>query len=434
MELGKKLPHDVESERVVLGAIVMDHPQSKEIFEMLTADDFFLPQNKVIFTSLKALFDDGKETSYAMLHDMLVSNGELEDAGGVAIMSTLGDGLSNRMKVIQYAQRIRSTFCRREFMKQCDRWTDTGNDNITEILDEAREFISELAIQAQTEQVGTTFKTASIELVASMHDPEPPKPLVTGIFDVDDWTGGCRPGELVILTADTGVGKTFFALQIQRKSCERGQHLLFASGEMFAKHLMGRVLSAKSGIEYRKIRRPGELSDISKRQLLDLAVEQCPHCRVLDGDLSLKKIRTTVRAMAGTHKLGGLIVDYDELVEVKGKDEWEQQRVLVRSLKSIGMELSIPVIMVSQLRKALTPQERKQPNLQRLYGSGSKSKHASIVLYVDRPYVQDLQGDESEAMVHVLKNRDGRMGRVPCTFNIKTLTFEQGYEEKYDQS
>ncbi len=179
MELGKKLPHDVESERVVLGGIIMDHPQSREMFEMLTTDDFFLSQNKAIFTSLKALFDDGKETSYAMLHDMLVSSGELEEAGGVAYMSTIADGLSNRMKLDQYATRIRQTFCRREFMKQCDRWTDTGNDNITEILDEAREFISELAIQANTQQTGKSFKEASIELVASMHDPDPPQPLMT---------------------------------------------------------------------------------------------------------------------------------------------------------------------------------------------------------------------------------------------------------------
>jgi replicative DNA helicase len=430
MELAKRLPYDQESERIVLGSVLLDHPQSGEIFEMLLVDDFFLKQNQVVFTSLKALFDGGKELSFGLLHDMLVANGELEEAGGLGYITSLGEGLSIRLKLDQYAKRIRHTFVRREFTKRCDLWMDSGDENIAEILDQAREFISELAILAQTQQIGKTFRQASMNLIASMHDEEPTKPMITGIHDVDDWIGGFRAGELCVLTAETGVGKTFAALQIARKSCDSGVHLLFCSGEMYAEHLMGRVLSSKSQIEYRKMRRPKELNEKEKERLMDLAVDQCKFCRVLDGELSLTNIRTTARAMAGEKKLGGMIVDYDELVEVRGKDEWEQGRILVRSLKSIGLELGIPVIIVSQLRKALNPQERANPTLQRLYGSGAKSKHAGTVLYVDRPYVQNLEGDEAKAVVYVLKNRDGKMGHVECTFNLKTLTFEQGYQPK----
>jgi replicative DNA helicase len=119
-----------------------------------------------------------------------------------------------------------------------------------------------------------------------------------------------------------------------------------------------------------------------------------------------------------------VIVDYDELVEAPGKDEFEQQRYIVRAGKSLAMELKCPVIVISQLRKSLQGEDRKRPTLQRLYGSGAKAKNSSIVIYVDRPFVQELCGDETEARIVVAKNRDGKVGAIDARFNVRTLRFE----------
>jgi replicative DNA helicase len=423
-ELARKLPCSTESERVVLGAVIVGHPQSCEVFDLLEAEDFNDSRHQLIFRTLKRMWEAGQAVELGSLSDELSAEQKLESVGGVGLVGSLGEGVYNRMRIDKYAAEIRSSRVAREFIKAANVWTDdafTGK-KISQILDSVRERVATLANLHAVKDNGTNFKEASAALIASLYE-EHREPLSCGIPEVDDRSGGFRAGELGIITADTGVGKTFFALQIARKSCAAGHHLLYCSGEMLAQHLMGRVLSSVAGISYTKIRKPQLLSNLERNSLMEFALKQCPECRVVDGELSLPRIRAAARDLKG--KFGGVIVDYDELVDVRGKDEFEQQRVLVRSLKSLAMELEIPVIVVSQLRKALNPEERKNPTLQRLYGSGAKAKHASVVLYVDRPFVQNLTGDESVAALYILKSRDGRMGKTDCLFNVKTLSFQQ---------
>jgi replicative DNA helicase len=132
------------------------------------------------------------------------------------------------------------------------------------------------------------------------------------------------------------------------------------------------------------------------KALLQAASHECDRCRILDGELSMARIRKVARQMSRTG-IDLVIVDYDELVDAPGKNEFEQQRYIVRQCKSLAIELRCPVIVISQLRKPLQGEDRNKPTLQRLYGSGAKAKHSSIVIYVDRPYVRKLAGDETEA-------------------------------------
>lgn len=422
--IGRKLPSDPHAEKVVLGAILSGHPQTAELFEMLTVEDFEDKRHQVIFKAMKRLWDEAHPVELPGVYDELVRSEQMKNPGEGAYLASLGDPVPTKMRTDLYAVNMRKSLVAREFIENCESWEETVFDggNIGEVLDTAREKISSLCgLSSQFEQA-KNFRDASINLLARLKDAENIR-LMTGLSGVDEKTGGFCPGELVIITAETGVGKTFFALQIARNSCQQGRHLLYCSGEMLAEHLMGRVLTSQSGITYSKIRNPSTIRDDEYFKLIELATKQCSECRIMDGELNLPSIRLAARTMPpGT--FGGLIVDYDELVEVRGKDEWEQQRILVRSLKSLAMELKIPVLVVSQLRKALNPEERKNPTLQRLYGSGAKAKHASIVLYVDRPYVQELTGDETVAFVYVLKSRDGRMGKTECSFNVRTLNFE----------
>jgi len=431
MELTRKLPCDPEAEKTLISAILSNHPQSAEIFDMLNAEDFFDSRHQIIFRRLRQLWTDGQPVELPSLHDALSANGEIEESGGTGYVASLADHVPDKVRIDRYATNVRASFVRREFVRACNRWIDESyTGNIGEILDRARDKISELSIASATQNTAISFRDAAIEFMAQLKYPQAGQ-LITGLPEVDERTGGFRAGEVGIITAETGVGKTFFALQVARKSCACNRHLLYCSGEMLAGHLMGRVLASESRVSYQKIRQPLGLHNLEYMKLLDLAPRQCPDCRIVDGELTLSNIRLSARGM-GSQKLGGLIVDYDELVEVRGKDEWDQQRILVRSLKSLAMDLKIPVVIVSQLRKALNPDERKHPTLQRLYGSGAKAKHASVVLYVDRPFVQELQGDETAGVIYILKSRDGKVGRTECTFNISTLSFEQGYTPPSD--
>lgn len=186
---------------------------------------------------------------------------------------------------------------------------------------------------------------------------------------------------------------------------------------MTAGHLVSRELATEGGVEHWKMRRPEAISPQEMCTLLEAANHQCEKCRILDGEITLSRIRSTARRIGATSGLDLVIVDYDELVAVPGQTELDQQRNLVVGCKNLAVALAIPVILISQLRKSLQGEDRKRPTLQRIYGSGAKAKHASLVLYVDREYVRELRGDETEARICVLKNRDGPLGKIDARVN-----------------
>lgn len=424
------MPMDTEAERILLGSIIMGHERTAEIFEQLNEDDFFDSRHQVIFRTLKRMWQEAHPLDLAFLEGTITSAKETEAAGGIPYLASLIDGIFLRMRVDSYAERVRTKRVMRLMIHasskiETDAWeADQTGQPASQVIDKAIELFSSIAKLAESEDRGKPNRDAAVSLLGDLSQNNFIC-VKTGIDEVDDRCGGFRSGEIEIITAETGVGKTFFALQIGKTACGAGHHVLYCSGEMLAEHLMARVLCSESRVEYAKIRHPESLTDKDNFELIEATSRQCKTCRILDGELSLSRIRLAARTMSSKGEIGAIIVDYDELVEVQGKDEWEQQRILVRSLKALAMELRIPVIIVSQLRKSLNDEERMHPTLQRLYGSGAKSKHASIILYVDRPYVQDLTSDETEARVFILKSRDGRMGMTQCKFNIRTFRFEK---------
>ena len=123
-----------------------------------------------------------------------------------------------------------------------------------------------------------------------------------------------------------------------------------------------------------------------------------------------------------------IVFDYDELIDAPGETELDQQRTLVRAAKSLGVELKCAVILISQLRKALNKEDAERPSLQRLYGTGAKAKHSTFVIFADRPWVREMQGDEKEAKLFILKSRDGKTGPISAVFDIRKLRFNDGPE------
>jgi replicative DNA helicase len=431
----QKLPSSPDAEIIVLGALLVGADHSAEIFEMLRAEDFDDPRHRVIFSAMKEIWMRNLPCELPMLRADLSAAGKIEDAGGIGYICTIGDGVHQKIQTDGYVSKVREMAIRRELVKVSGAIqmaafdAEAGGNTAAELIDMFLERLAAIGQLASNEAKGTSQRDAAVTLLCSLSDKKTVR-VFTDIRELDEIVGGARAGEVHVITAETGVGKTFFALQIAKRACKDGHHVLYCSGEMLAPHLMGRVLSTDSRVDYWKIRRPEKLSEIEHHALFESSTRQCEKCLILDGELTLSRIRMAARAMAAAGHLGCVIVDYDELVEVQGKDEWEQQRILVRSLKSLGMELQVPIFEVSQLRKALDDKDRKRPTLQRLYGSGAKGKHASVVLYVDRRFVQDLKGDETEAQVFILKSRDGRMGVVDCSFNIRSFRFEQEVHEK----
>lgn len=428
LAVDRQLPHNADAERYVLGALLAGQRGADDAIDLLQPADFFLTSHRTIFDALLALRNRRAPIDYVSATRELQRVAKLEAAGGAAYVAGLGDGMPRVGNAAYHAKSIRETAHIRAVIAQVDRIRELAFEAVGpgDLLDDGIERLSAIARQVDEDHdEGTSYRDAGVRLLDALGmDPGTSLRVYTGVDDLDRTIGGFRPGELVLFTADTGVGKTLLAQQTRRRACRDGHHCLYASGEMLAPHLVSREIATEANVEHWKIRRDDWLSQEDFDRLTKAVAEECTMCKVLDGELSLSRIRRVARQMKKCDGLGLVVLDYDELIDAPGKDEFDQQRNLVRGAKSIAMELAIPVVMISQLRKVLQGEDGQRPTLQRLYGSGAKPKHASIVIYVDRKFVRDLKGDETAARVVVLKNRDGRLCAFDAKFNVQTLRFE----------
>jgi replicative DNA helicase len=427
ISLERALPSNTDAERSVLGAILLDNA-ALIAFNAISPEDFYGPAHRSIARKMVEMRTAGKVVDLVTLDDELTRAGELEQAGGLAYVAGLVDGVPRISNVLDYARIVKGRALLRRLIHVCNATIQQAYetaDNPEETLDLALQTISELAQEATaTKQDGVTYREAAQSLLKQLDQREEGIRIFTDIAELDRITGGFRPSELILFTAETGVGKTLLAQQMRRRMCRDGQHTLFANAEMTAENLIARELATEAGVEHWKMRRPERITPDEMKALLRVTSHECRRCRIVSGELSLARIRLAARNMKSEVGLDCVVADYDELIDAPGKDEWEEQRSLVRGLKALAVELSIPVVLISQLRKLLQGEDRKRPTLQRLYGSGVKSKHPSCIVYVDREYVRELCGDETAARVCVLKNRSGAVGAIDAYFNIRTLRFE----------
>jgi replicative DNA helicase len=429
-EIEPPLPHSADHEARILGMILKGNRKAKLELDRLKLDDFRVVSNQKIFAALKALAADRKPTDFLAVEEELQRTGQLESVGGIAYIGGFSDAVGEGD--VEFSVRVlKGHAVRRALIHAANKITQEafeGVDSEEKVLDNAIERLSEIARGVEGDRDnGTSYRDAAAGLLLEFDSQEGVR-IFTDIDELDRLIGGFRAGELVLFTAETGVGKTLLAQQTRRRSCRDGRHTLFCSGEMRAQHLVSREIATVAAVEHWKMRRPERFTPEDRQALVEAASHECAQCRIVDGELSMLRIRKIARQMKTDPGMDLVIVDYDELVEAPGKDEFDQQRYIVRAGKSLAMELDCPVIVISQLRKSLQGEDRNKPTLQRLYGSGAKAKHSSIVIYVDRPYVQKLAGDETEARIVVAKNRDGKVGAINARFNVKTLRFESASE------
>lgn len=430
--IAKPLPHNSDAEKLLLGALLIGANECESAFDMVRPEDFFLPQNRTIARTLRNLRDASAPVDLLSLHDALNGSGQTEAAGGIGYVAQLSDGLQkvcnprNFARIVKEKSRLRAIIYDSQKVQEA---AFEESERSAKICDTWIEKLSESArdAEAESDQGITHFEAAGKALLRVGENPGPR--IYTDVNELDKIIGGFRPGELVVITAETGSGKTLLSQQIRSRACRDGFHSLFCTGEMTAEHLKSRDLAAEAGVSPLKMRRDDLLNKEEIRALAETAGKQCKVCRILDGELELSRIRRVARGMKSRSALDLIVFDYDELIEAPGKDEWEQQKNLTRAAKSLGIELGCCAILISQLRKPLSNEDIAHPTLQRLYGSGAKTKHASIVILADRQYVRELSGDEKEAQIFVLKNRDGRVGRVKASFNVHTLRFESAPPE-----
>jgi replicative DNA helicase len=422
-------------ERAILGAILAGHEQTNELLVTIKPEDFFDQRHRRIVRVMLDLTEAGNRAELLSVYDALACSDGIDSAGGTAYLSGLVDGVHLRGDILYILRGLRRMASFRQAIYTAENVKQVALEQIgtaESLLDSAIQKFSLLARELEsTEDDGKAYFDAAVEAISIARQGARLK-VFTDIDKLDQWTGGFREGELVVLTAETGAGKSLLAAQIRARACRDGHHALFCSGEMTSAHLASRELASVSGVVPIKMRRDDLFTKQDFEALVEAASHQCKKCRILDGELTLYRIRRVARKMKSGSGLDLLILDYDELIEAEGKTEFDQQRLIARTAKSLALELGCVVILISQLRKTTSKEDAGKPTLQRLYGNAAKQKFASFILLADRPYVRKLAGDEKQAEIQLLKSRDGRTGRIKATFNVKSLRFEEAKKDVPD--
>jgi replicative DNA helicase len=441
----RTLPHNLEAERSVLGAILLRNEAFNEAAEVIDADDFYRDAHRRIFDKMVALSERNDAIDLITLKEELSRAGVLEDVGGPAYMARLVDGVPRSTNVGHYARIIKEKSTLRALIVRALQIAESAyasDQEADEILDEAERRIFEIA----DKRIRSGFVPLS-DLVRDSFDTieklQQHKGLVTGVAsgftELDEMTSGLQPGDLVLVAARPSMGKTSFVLNIAQHVGSQHESPFtvgFFSLEMSKEQLFMRLLTSEARIDAHRLRTGHLLSDDYGK--LVHAIGRLEQTRIFIDDsasIGVLEMRAKARRLKAEHDLHLLIIDYIQLMQPRGRFENRQQELasISRSLKGLAKELRVPVVALSQLSRAPEARADHRPQLSDLRESGALEQDADLVLFIFRPsvYEKDKTPEtENLAEIIIAKQRNGPIGSLSLAFLNQYTRFEniaQGY-------
>jgi replicative DNA helicase len=445
-ELAKALPSNLEAERAVLGAGMLNQNSLVKILGALSDRHFCLSDHRVVFMAFQSLFASAKPVDLLTVTEHLQVSGQLERAGGPGYLSKLLDGVPSLSNVEHYAAIVREQAKRRELIHfgervQCLAWGEVaGKDNSDLSADAIASFAVDSALQiAAGEDSPVTLRPwaevadSAFREIEKAHDhPESVRRFRSGVNSVDEMTGGMRPKELVVIVAPTSNGKTQFASQCAMQADRDGFSSLYFSAEMPAEQIVQREIAFQAGVKFFFVRRPDKLSAEEMERLKQASLREC-QIQFVDRDITPTRVWAMAEAAKKSRALDILFVDYDQLVIEAGIDPngdednvFRHQRAFVLAAKRLAERLDICVVLLCQLRK-VSPKisNGAQPRLDDIWGDSSIRNTPHLILWLSREFfTHDMdRAYERKANLYVLKSRNDRTGIVPLEFDPERVRF-----------
>jgi replicative DNA helicase len=405
--LERPLPHNLDAERSILGAIILDNHALNAAVEKLRSEDFFLEQHRRIFERMIQLGEKQQGIDTVTLMDDLGRRGELEAAGGVAYLSQLADGLPRITNVEHYARIVKEKAVLRNLIFSTSAIQEqalAAGDDADVILDRAESAIFQLAearIKAGLIGVKDLVRENYERLERIFSEGRRITGLATGYPGLDNETAGLQPSELVIVAARPSMGKTALALNIaENVALRQGQPVAIFSLEMSKESLLLRLLASEARVDAHKFR-TGHMGrdDWGKITAALTGLAEAPLWIDDSASSSVLEMGAKARRLKRDRGLALMIVDYLQLVVPthtgRGTNRQEEVSSISRALKGLAKELKIPVVVLSQLTRAPEREERK-PQLADLRESGAIEQDADVVMFINRPnfYKTDLPEED----------------------------------------
>jgi replicative DNA helicase len=439
----KGLPVNVDAERFVLGSILLDDNLYIQAAGALEPDDFSLEKHRRIFRRMGDLNERGEHIDRITVANELMKNGELESCDGLSYLVSLDDGLPQIPNLDSYVRLVKDRAILRRIIFASQHMINRammGEESPDEILAGAEETLLKLGdeqVKAGLLSPAQILETYEGGINAFLDPSKRVKGVSTGFLKLDEMTGGLHPGDLFILAARPSMGKTAFALNIaQHVALRIKETVAIFSLEMSKESLLTRMLCAAARVDSQKFRM-GYLSQDERRKLNHSLMELAEAPLYIDDTAGLHLMDMHAKLRRLKQERGGLkmvIVDYLQLMSSRGRVENRNQEVsaLSRGLKLMAKELNVPMVVLSQLSRAVeTRQGDHRPVLSDLRESGSIEQDADVVGFIFREevYNRDREDLKGLAELIVAKQRNGPVGTVNLVFLHAQTKFENRAED-----
>ena len=420
--LKRILPHSIEAEQSVIGAMIMDKDAIAVANEIICGDDFYSKQCGIVFDSMVELNDEGKPVDLVTLQDRLREKDVPAEVSSLEFIRDFISLVPTSANVKYYANIVAEKSTLRKLIRINEEIANTcyaGNESLEIILEDTEKRIFEIV---QKRNTGEYVKIRQVVMNAIEKIEKAAKTdgnvtgIATGFYDLDYKTAGMQPSDLVLIAARPSMGKTAFVLNIaEHVAFHLNLTVAIFSLEMSKEQLVNRLFSLESRVDAQKLR-TGKLSDAEWEALIESA-----------GVISIPELRSKCRKFKMENQLSMIIIDYLQLMSGSGRNSDSRQQEISdisRSLKALARELKVPVLALSQLSRQVEQRPDHRPMLSDLRESGAIEQDADVVMFI---YRDDYYNKDSEkkgiAEIIVAKQRNGPIGTTDLVWLPETTRF-----------
>lgn len=428
-------PQDLEAERSVIGAVLIDSSAINLVAEFLRPEYFYDPANKTIFSAMLSLFEKQQPIDVVTLQDALNKQDALKRVGGKSYLSDLINTVPSSAYVEHYGQIVKNHFVKRKLIELSSRMVERAFDakgDVKKLLDEAeveifglsqqhlhRDFVELKEILAESFERLDEFMKKGSQL----------RGVPTGYPDLDNKLAGMQDSNLIILAARPGVGKTTLALNMALNTAVKYKVPVgFFSLEMSKEELVDRLLVGQADIDAWRLK-TGRLSDDDYKRLTQAMGELSDAPIYIDDTpgLSILEMRTKARKLKLEKNVKLIIVDYLQLADPGKKFDSRNNEVsfVSQGLKNLARELKVPVLAISQLSRAVEQRGNGKPQLSDLRESGAIEQDADVVMFIYQEEESEDLLDQTKRLVklYIAKHRNGATGEIDLMFRGDRVKF-----------
>ena len=417
------MPHSIEAEQSVVGAMLMDKDAITTAGEIISGDDFYQASYGVIFDSMIELFNEGKPVDLITLQERLKEKDVPAEIASLEFVRDLVTAVPTSANVKYYAQIVADKSLMRKMIKlneSIENMCYAGKESVESIMEQTEKSMFQL-LQRRTTGDYVPIKQVVLNALDKIEKASKSKGTVTGIptgfIDLDYKLSGFQPSDFILIAARPSMGKTAFVLNIaQYMAFKKNKAVAIFSLEMSKEQLVNRLFSLESQVDAQSLR-TGNMKDSDWEKLIEGAGIIGQSKLIIDDTpgISISELRSKCRKYKLEHGLDIIIIDYLQLMtgSVGRSSESRQQEVsdISRQLKGLARELNVPVVSLSQLSRAVESRPDKRPMLSDLRESGAIEQDADVVMFIyrDEYYNKDSEF-KKQAEIIIAKQRNGPVG------------------------